>query len=103
MKDRAYEIVRNRNYNGDQRALSSVVYKVFDKKTGSWLSVNEQPAEELHKPVIRKFKRKKVCRRFKDNTWASELKWDHCLLRMKILNIYYVSLTFSLNIHGLNL
>ena len=30
--------------------------KVFDKKTGSGISVNEQLAEELNKPVIKKFK-----------------------------------------------
>ena len=29
-----------------------MVYKFFDKKTGSGISVNETPAEELHKPAI---------------------------------------------------
>ena len=32
MKDRTYEIARNRGYDGYQRALASMVYKVFDKK-----------------------------------------------------------------------
>ena len=50
-----------------------MVYKLFDKKTGSGASVNEQLAEELHKPVINKFKRRKVCARFKDNIWAADL------------------------------
>ena len=36
-------------------------------KRGSRLSVNEQLAEELHKTVIEKFKRRKVYVRFKDN------------------------------------
>ena len=35
-----------------------MVYKFFDKKTASGVSVNEQLAEELHKLVIKKFKRK---------------------------------------------
>ena len=48
-------------------------YKVFQKKTGSGASVNEQLAEELHKPVTEKFKRKKVYARFKDNIWAADL------------------------------
>ena len=52
LKDRAYEITRNRNYDGYQRALASMVYRFFDKKTGSGISVNEQLAEELHKLVI---------------------------------------------------
>ena len=49
-----------------QRGLASMVYKFFDKKTGSRVSVHEELAQELHKPVIKKFKRKKVYARFKD-------------------------------------
>ena len=48
LKDKAYEIDRNCNYDGYQRALASMVCKFFDKKTGSGISVNEQLAEELH-------------------------------------------------------
>ena len=70
LKNRAYEIARNRGYDGYQRALSSMVYKFFDKKTGSGISVNEQLAEELHKPVIKKYKRIKVYARCRDNIWA---------------------------------
>ena len=65
MKERAYEIARNHRYNGYQKALASMVYKFFDKKTASGVSVNEQLAEELHKQVIKKFKRRKVYARFK--------------------------------------
>ena len=50
-----------------------MVYKIFNKKSGSGISVNEQLAEELHKPVIEKFKRRKVCARFKGNIWAADL------------------------------
>ena len=32
----------------------------FDKKTGSRTSVNDNIAEELHKPLIKKFKRREV-------------------------------------------
>ena len=58
MKDRAYEIVINPKYDGYQRELASMVYKFFDKKTvlGVKASVNEELAQELHKPVIKKFK-----------------------------------------------
>ena len=48
-----------------------MVYKFFDKKTGLGVSVNEQLAEELHKPVITKGR--KVYARFKDNIWAADL------------------------------
>ena len=45
----------------------------FDKKKGSGISANEQLAEELHKPVTQKFKRRKVCARLKDNIQAADL------------------------------
>ena len=56
-----------------QRALASMVYKFFDKKTRSGVNINEQLAEELHIPVTKSFKRKKVYARFKDNIWAADL------------------------------
>ena len=39
----------------------------FDKKKRSGVSVNEQLTEELHEPVTKKFKRKIIYVRFKDN------------------------------------
>ena len=73
LKDRGYEIARNRNYDGYQRALASMVYNSFEDKTGSRVSVNEQLAEKLHKQLIKKFKRKKFYARFKEITWAADL------------------------------
>ena len=62
LKDRAYEIAINRKYDGYPRALASMVYKFFDKKTGSGIGVNEQLAEELHKPANKKYqKEKRLC------------------------------------------
>ena len=34
---------------------------------------NEQLAEELHKPILRKFKKGKVYSAFKDNIWDADL------------------------------
>ena len=48
-----------------------MVHKFFDKKIESGINVNEQLDEELHKPVIKKFKRRKVYVIFKDNVWAA--------------------------------
>ena len=72
LKDRVYEIARNCNYDGS-KSISNMVYKFFDKKTGSGISVNEELADELHKPVIKKFKRRKVYKNFKDNIWVTDL------------------------------
>ena len=73
LKDRAYEITRNCGYDGSQRALASMVYMFFDKKTGSGVCVNEKLAKELHEQVTKKLKRRKVCARFKDNICAADL------------------------------
>ena len=59
LKGRAYEIARNRGYYRYHTALASLVYKFFDKKTWSGVSVNEQLAEELPKPVTKKNRKKK--------------------------------------------
>ena len=72
-------------FDGYQRGLASMVYKFFDKKTkGTGVELanqsaiksipqNEQLAEELHKPIIRKFKKRRVYSAFKDNIWAADL------------------------------
>ena len=48
-----------------------MVYKFFEKKAAGngieSIPQNEQLAEELHKPIIRKFKKGKVYSTFKDN------------------------------------
>ena len=49
-------------------------------------------AQKLHEPVIKKYKKRKVNWRFKDNIWAADLaEMDHCLQRIKVLIIYYPS------------
>ena len=82
MKDRAYEIARNHGGDGCQTALASMVYKFFDKKAGSGtivtsralVSINEELAEEVHKPWAKKIKRRKIYARFKDKVWAADKK-----------------------------
>ena len=67
LKEKVYEIPKNPKYDVYQRVLASMVRKIFDKKTGSVQIVNEKLAEKLHKPVIKKFKRRKVYARFNPN------------------------------------
>ena len=47
-----------------------MVYKFLDKKTGSGVSVNEEAAQELLKPVTKKFKGRKT---FEGNIWVADL------------------------------
>ena len=41
LRDRGYKIARNRNYDGYQWAIASMVFKVFDKKSGSGINVQK--------------------------------------------------------------
>ena len=69
LRDKAFKIVSDPKYDGYQRVLASMVYKFFDKKSalhnksgGSGVAneANYQLADELHKLIIRKFKKIKV-------------------------------------------
>ena len=82
LKNKAFHIAKDLTYYGYQRGLASMVYKFFDKKSkGSGakhvntklILQNGQLADELHKPVIRKFKKRKVYSAFRDNIWAADL------------------------------
>ena len=60
MRDNAFNIAKNPKYVGCQRRLASIVYKFFDEKTSGGTVKNEdisnkELAEELYKPIIRKF------------------------------------------------
>ena len=65
LRDEAFKIASDSKY-------TSVVHKFFDKKSkGSGFpnESNYQLADELYKPIIKKFL-KKVYSSFKDNTWV---------------------------------
>ena len=71
IRDKVFKIASDQKYDGYQRGLASMVYKFFDKKSqGSGLANNKeniQLADEFHKPIIRKFKKRKVYSLFIDN------------------------------------
>ena len=48
-------------------------------------------ADELHKPINKKFEKRKVYSQFKDNIWGVDLADMQSLSRkIKVLNIFYV-------------
>ena len=70
---KTFNIAINRKYGGYQCVIASMVYKFFDKNTSGVAAVltnkyavkseiisNKDSAEELHKPIIKKFKKRKV-------------------------------------------
>ena len=113
LRNSAYEIASNPKYDGYQRGLASLVYKFFDskvapldKKTMSGKGIanhtakpsslertgnNKFLAEELHKPVIKKFNKRKVYSKFRYNIWGVDLADMQPLSKkIKVLNIFYV-------------
>ena len=77
LRDKAFKIASDQKYDGYQKGLASMVYKFFDKKSqGKGLAntkENMQLADELHKPIIRKFNKRKVYSTFEDNIWGVDL------------------------------
>ena len=89
--DKAYDIASNSEYDDYQRGLAIMVYKFFDKKSTAGPSYLERIgsgfkklknttkssssilADELHKPIIKKFDKRKVYPQFKDNIWGVDL------------------------------
>ena len=84
-----YNIASNPKYDGYQRGLASMVYKFFDSKVaspdkksmGSGIASSSILADELHKPVIKNFEKRKVYLQFKDNIWGVDLAGMQSLSR----------------------
>ena len=77
LRDKAFNIAKSPTHDGYQRGLVSMVYKFFDKKSSSGSGIannkitqNMQLAEELHKLIIKNFKKRAVYSGFKDNIWV---------------------------------
>ena len=89
-KDKAFKIASDPKYDDYQRGLASMVYNFFDKKCGSAI-VNEpdyQLANELHKPIIRTFKKRKLYASFRDGIWVVDLADMQSLSKYRKENKY---------------
>ena len=80
LRDKAFNIAKKPEYDGYQRELASIVYNFFDKQSAGGdidnnneIKQNLQLAEELHKPIIRKFKKRIIYSGFRDNIWGTDL------------------------------
>ena len=91
LRDEAFNITQDPKYDGYQRGLASMVHKFFDKNTagdsGKSTPQNEQLAEELYKPIIRKFKKRKV---------YSAFIWGADLTDMQLINQFNKGVRFLL-------
>ena len=106
LRDKAFKFASDPKYDGYQRGLASMVYKLFDKKSKGSGIINEsnyQLANELHKPIIRKFKKRKVYSSFRDNIWGVDLADMQSLSKYNKGNKYLLCANdlFLVNMHGL--
>ena len=105
LRDKAFKMASDSKYNGYQRDLASMVYKFFDKKSKGSGIINEsnnQLANEFHKSIIKKFKKRQVYSLFRDNIWGVDLADMQSLSKLtKELNIYYVQSICLVNMYGL--
>ena len=69
LRDKAFNIAKDPKYDGYEIGLASIVYKFFDKKTAGCgiesMQQNKKLVEELHKRIIRKFKKEKCIQQSK--------------------------------------
>ena len=70
LRGKAIKIASDLKDDGYQRGLASMVYNFLDKKSKGRSIINDSNYElvnELHKPIIKKFKKRKVHSSFRDN------------------------------------
>ena len=83
-----------------------MVYNFFNKKTAvgaaeDEIMPNKELAEELHKPIIKKFGKTRVHWCFINNIWGADLPDMQLLSKLfKGIRFYYVLLAFSVNTIG---
>ena len=77
LKSKAYKSETNPKYDGFQRALASMVWKFFNERSKKLLKGfginNQQLANELHKPIIKNFKRRNVYSSYENHIWGCDL------------------------------
>ena len=122
---KAFNLAKNPKYDRYQRGLASMVYQFVDKISSGRAATlarsntlatratrkksaiknenisKKELAEELNKPIIRKFEKRKVHSSFIDNIWGADLTDMHLINLIKDARFYYLLLTFTVKMHGL--
>ena len=104
LRDKAFNIAKNPKYDGYQHGLASMVYKFFNKKSSGGaikkeIIQNEELVKELHKPIIRKCKKREVYSSFIDNVCGADVVYIQLI--SKLNKRFRFLLMFIANVHGL--
>ena len=107
MHHKAFNIAKSLKYDGYACRFASMGFSFFDKRSSgktvkNKIISNKEIEEELYKPSIIKFKKRKVCSTFIGNILSPDLG-DIQLISNLIKEFFfnYVALTFIVNIHCL--
>ena len=82
LRDKAFNIAKYPKYAGYKRGFVSIVHTLFDKQissSGIKDISNKELVEELNKPIIRKFYKRKVHSPFFDNMWGAGFFFDEII------------------------
>ena len=106
MRDKAFKIVKNPKYDRYQRGSASMIYTFFDEKTSGQTDKSEiisskESVEDLCKPIIKKFGKRKVRSSFTDNIWGADLADMQLINKVNKGTFFdYVLLIFIANMRG---
>ena len=82
--------------------MVSKIFGKISKRSGIKSTPNQQLSTELHKPIIKKFKVRKVYSSFKSKIWVVDLADIPLISKYnKGIRYLYVLLIFLVNMHGL--
>ena len=78
-----------------------MIYKYFDRKHSRSDIENEkmsdqQLAKEIRKPILRKFKKRKVHSPFRDNIWGADLADKQLINRFNQLICFFITSYYEL-------
>ena len=90
LRDKAFNVAKNPKYDLGQEFINSLKKKTSGSGIKNENMSDQQLAEELHKPIIRKFKKTKVQSPFIVNIWGPDLA------DMQLISEFNKGISFSL-------
>ena len=108
MFDKVFGIANNPKYDRYQRGIAAMVHKFLDKKTSGGAIKNEnmsnkELAEELHKPIIKKFNKRKLHSFSINNIWVADIVYIQLISKsnkgirffLLLLRVIYIVIKYT--------
>ena len=108
MFDKVFGIANNPKYDRYQRGIAAMVHKFLDKKTSGGAIKNEnmsskELAEEIHKPIIKKFNKRKLHSFSINNIWVADIVYIQLISKsnkgirffLLLLRVIYIVIKYT--------